>query len=361
MREVRPESLGLHSPALNYLQGLACPPRALAWRRRAEGGRSPKEGVAGRSPRTPHSRSPGLGGGKPTGLRQQARQSKTWLFEDIRGKRLLMGVPVPGGWVACRPTTPDSSTINAEGDRTVPSSVLKSTMQTADPIENVFVFYRRLLTRTLDNDVARGLKADVGRSVSFSDESEGRPFAFHVISVNSGGASTTLIVTRGENVEQARITWRRYLRHAPPECRCPLPRICYSSSARTIRHTHPWLVCRQRPGKRSCREHHGRRRPRRLLHVSLGSRSPRLRGTGSGTPELGECVAAGNWLKGAVPPTCGPPSSPCAQRSKNVTLAAPLRKCPKNRAATAIKPRDSRWKRGFAAMKTGQESKRLVL
>jgi hypothetical protein len=158
---------------------------------------------------------------------------------------LLMGVPVQGGRVACRPTTPDSATISVEGDRTVPSSVLKATMQTADPMEDVLAFYRRLLIRTPGNDVAPGLKADAGRSVIFNDESEGRPFAFHVISVNSGYASTTLIVTRGENEQQTRITWRRYLRHAPPECRCPLQRVCYSSSARTVRHTHPWLVCRQ--------------------------------------------------------------------------------------------------------------------
>jgi hypothetical protein len=81
----------------------------------------------------------------------------------------------------------DTVTINAEGDRTGPSSGLKATMQTTDPIEDVLAFYRRLLIRTLDNDVARGRKADAGRSVSFSNKSEGRPFAFHVISVNSGG------------------------------------------------------------------------------------------------------------------------------------------------------------------------------
>jgi hypothetical protein len=120
---------------------------------------------------------------------------------------LLMGVPVQGGRVACRPTTPDSATISVEGDRTVPSSVLKATMQTADSMEDVLAFYRRLLIRTPDNDVAPGLKADVGRSVIFNDESEGRPFAFHVISVNSGYASTTLIVTRGESEQQTRITW----------------------------------------------------------------------------------------------------------------------------------------------------------
>ena len=47
-----------------------------------------------------------------------------------------------------------TATINAEGDRTVRSSVLKVTMQTADPIEDVLAFYRRLLIRTPDNELA---------------------------------------------------------------------------------------------------------------------------------------------------------------------------------------------------------------
>jgi hypothetical protein len=87
---------------------------------------------------------------------------------------LLMGVPVPGGRVACRPTTSDSATIGVEGDRTVPSSVLKATMQTADPMEDVLACYRRLLIRTPGSDVPQGSKpTPFVRSFSTRNQKDG--------------------------------------------------------------------------------------------------------------------------------------------------------------------------------------------
>jgi len=108
---------------------------------------------------------------------------------------------------------PDAATIDADGKRTVPSSVLKTTMVTADSVDKVLAFYRDLLTRNPTNDGELGIAPAVGRSVVFSDESDGRPFAFHTILVNTANTSTILIITRGDNEKLTRITWKRYLKH----------------------------------------------------------------------------------------------------------------------------------------------------
>ncbi len=107
----------------------------------------------------------------------------------------------------------DAATIDRDGKRTVPSSVLKTTMMTRDPVDDVIAFYRELLTRDATNDSKLGIGVTVGRSVVFSDESDGCPFAFHTIVVNSTGTSTTLVITRGADEEQTRITWKQYIKH----------------------------------------------------------------------------------------------------------------------------------------------------
>ena len=107
----------------------------------------------------------------------------------------------------------DAATIGRDGKRTAPSSVLKTTMMTRDSVDDVIAFYRDLLTRNATNDSKLGIGAMVGRSVVFSDESDGRPFAFHTIVVNSAGTSTTLVITRGADEEQTRITWKQYIKH----------------------------------------------------------------------------------------------------------------------------------------------------
>lgn len=107
----------------------------------------------------------------------------------------------------------DGATISAEGNRTIPSSVLKTTMVTTDSVDKVLAFYRDLLTRNPANDEKLGIGPLVGRSVVFSNESDGRPFAFHTIVVNSTNTSTTLIITRGKDEEQSRITWKQYIKH----------------------------------------------------------------------------------------------------------------------------------------------------
>ncbi len=105
----------------------------------------------------------------------------------------------------------DAATIDANENRTVPSTMLKTTMTTEDSVEDVLKFYQALLKRDAKIDDKLGDKAEAGRSVIFSDESDGRPFAFHTISVNTSTASTTLIITRGADETETRITWKQYM------------------------------------------------------------------------------------------------------------------------------------------------------
>ena len=111
----------------------------------------------------------------------------------------------------------DAATMDASKKRTVPSTMLKTTMTTADSVEDVLKFYKTLLKRDASIVDKLGDKAATGRSAIFSDESEGRPFVFHTISVNTSNASTILIVTRGAEETETRITWKRYLRHKPAD------------------------------------------------------------------------------------------------------------------------------------------------
>lgn len=105
----------------------------------------------------------------------------------------------------------DGATTDADGKRTVSSSVLKTTMTTPDPVDSVLKFYRELLTRNQANDSRLGIEATTGRSVLFSDDSNGQPFALHTVVINSRNASTTIIVTRGAGEDRTRIVWKQYL------------------------------------------------------------------------------------------------------------------------------------------------------
>ena len=106
----------------------------------------------------------------------------------------------------------DAATVNSQDDRTVPSVLLKTTMTTPDSVEKVLAFYQKRLTRSSENDKTLGITPDTGRSVLFSDESEGRPFAFHTITVNDSDTSTLIIITRGTDEKLTHITWKRYVR-----------------------------------------------------------------------------------------------------------------------------------------------------
>ncbi|MFO0921484.1 MAG: hypothetical protein U0905_03235 [Pirellulales bacterium] len=107
----------------------------------------------------------------------------------------------------------DGSMIAADGQRTVPSTLLKTTMSTRDSVDKVMSFYRELLARNEKNDRKLGTPSHIGRSVLINDESDDRPFAFHTILVNEGNVSTTIIITRSKDEEMTHITWKQFLKH----------------------------------------------------------------------------------------------------------------------------------------------------
>lgn len=107
----------------------------------------------------------------------------------------------------------DGGHMNSEGNRTVPSTILKTTMVTADSVDQVMEFYKDLLSRTADNDARLGIDSEEGQSVIFNNESEGRSMALHTIIVNSARASTTIIISRGQNEDRTYITWKQFVKH----------------------------------------------------------------------------------------------------------------------------------------------------
>ena len=111
----------------------------------------------------------------------------------------------------------DASLFDAQEKRTRSASLLKTTFTTGDSVDKVLAFYRELLTRNPTNDEKLEIGPQNGRSVVFNDESEGRPFAFHTIVVNTADTSTTLIITRHNDENLTHITWKHYVKFAPIE------------------------------------------------------------------------------------------------------------------------------------------------
>lgn len=101
----------------------------------------------------------------------------------------------------------DAATVDSHGERTVPSIHCKAVLTTSDPIDKVLARYRsKLDDKTPGDDLAhRG-----GRSVMFHSDSEGRPVAVHMISVNTARTSTTLVISRAESESETHIAWSQY-------------------------------------------------------------------------------------------------------------------------------------------------------
>jgi hypothetical protein len=107
----------------------------------------------------------------------------------------------------------DGETVDATGKRTIQSLVCKTVMTTAAPIEKVTEFYRaKLKPATNADEDGKKPKRDSGRSVLFSNDSDGRPFAIHTVIVNTEDSSTTLVITRGNGESKTHIAWKRYIR-----------------------------------------------------------------------------------------------------------------------------------------------------
>ena len=107
----------------------------------------------------------------------------------------------------------DGATIDGSGNRTVPSIVCKTLMTTDAPVEKVLDYFRTKLSPTPKADGDKTEPADAtGRSVVFSDDSDGRPFALHTVIINAGDLSTTLVISRGKDEDKTHIAWKQYRR-----------------------------------------------------------------------------------------------------------------------------------------------------
>ncbi len=107
----------------------------------------------------------------------------------------------------------DAATTDASGKRTVPSSVMMTTMMTDDSVEKVIAFYKDLLARSSQSDAKIGIDGKSGASVIISDDSNGRQIDFRTILVNGHNTSTVLIITRATGESKTHITWKQYLKH----------------------------------------------------------------------------------------------------------------------------------------------------
>jgi hypothetical protein len=113
-------------------------------------------------------------------------------------------------------TLSDAATMNAAGERTRPSVQYKAVLTTRDPIPKVIAYYESKLKPAADSKTAKLSEqpaADSGQSVTFQDDSEGRPVAIHVLCVNTDKASTTLVISRAVTETETHIAWAHYERH----------------------------------------------------------------------------------------------------------------------------------------------------
>jgi hypothetical protein len=116
-------------------------------------------------------------------------------------------------------TMSDGETFNKNGERTVPSTFCKTVLITKDPLDQVVAYYKKLLKQPEDVQRAAGTgdagdkSAFSGRSVMFHEDSKGRGVGIHIIVVNTGKTSTTLVISRAEKEAETHIAWTHYERH----------------------------------------------------------------------------------------------------------------------------------------------------
>lgn len=107
----------------------------------------------------------------------------------------------------------DGATVDGRGNRTVPSIACKTVMTTDATVEKVLDYYRTKLSHPAKADGDKPEPpAATGRSVVFSDDSDGRPFALHTVIINTGETSTTLVISRGKDEAKTYIAWKHYRR-----------------------------------------------------------------------------------------------------------------------------------------------------
>ncbi len=105
----------------------------------------------------------------------------------------------------------DGQTIDGSGKRTMPSTISKTVMTTDASVEKVLDYYRAKLSPTTKAGGGKSEASDsTGRSVAFSDDSGGRPFALHTVIINTSDTSTTLVISRGKGEAKTHIAWKQY-------------------------------------------------------------------------------------------------------------------------------------------------------
>ena len=112
-------------------------------------------------------------------------------------------------------TLRDAATTNSVGERTLQSIQYKTVLTTKDPMPKVIAYYQNLLMPAPRSTAAKPDEKpapDSGRSVTFHEDSEGRPVAIHIILVNTDKASTTLVISRAEAESETHIAWTHYVK-----------------------------------------------------------------------------------------------------------------------------------------------------
>ena len=113
-------------------------------------------------------------------------------------------------------TLSDAATMNAAGERTRPSVQYRAVLTTKDPMAKVIAYYDSKLKPAADSTNGKSGKpsaTDSGQSVTFHDDSQGRPVPIHIIYVNTAKASTTLVISRAATESETHIAWARYESH----------------------------------------------------------------------------------------------------------------------------------------------------
>jgi hypothetical protein len=109
----------------------------------------------------------------------------------------------------------DGATMNDAGERTVQSIQYKTVLTTKDPMAKVIEYYKSKLMAAADSKRSKPVEKpspDSGRSVTYLDDSDGRPLGIHVILVNTDKASTTLVISRAATESETHIAWTHYLK-----------------------------------------------------------------------------------------------------------------------------------------------------
>ena len=110
-------------------------------------------------------------------------------------------------------TMSDAATLNAKGERTVPSIQCTAVMTTSDPVAKVLEYYKAKLAPDAAPDKAKPDDKPTGDaewSVTYYSDSEKRAVAIEMIFINTDTTSTTLVISRAEGESETHIAWSQY-------------------------------------------------------------------------------------------------------------------------------------------------------